>query len=38
MTRTKKPSIPDTHVLKGLMEEYQGMLRDAEKAVKKSCR
>ena len=35
MPRTKTPTIPDTHVLKRLMEEYLEMLREAEKAVKK---
>ena len=35
MPRTKAPTIPDTHVLKRLMEEYVEMLRDAEGAVKK---
>ncbi len=35
MAKTKAPSIPDTHVLKRLMEEYQVMLRDAERAVEK---
>jgi hypothetical protein len=34
MPRTKAPTIPDTHVLKRLMEEYVEMLREAEKAVK----
>jgi hypothetical protein len=34
MPRTKAPTIPDTHVLKRLMEEYLEMLREAEKAVK----
>ena len=33
MHRTKAPTIPDTHVLKRLMEEYVEMLRGAEKAV-----
>jgi hypothetical protein len=35
MPRTKAPAIPDTHVLKRLIEEYVQMLRDAEKAMKK---
>ena len=34
MPRTKAPTIPDTHVVKRLMEEYVEMLREAEKAVK----
>jgi len=34
MPRTKAPAIPDTHVLKRLMEEYVEMLRETEKAVK----
>ncbi len=35
MPKTKAPAIPDTHVLKRLMEEYVGMLHDTEKIVKK---
>ena len=35
MSYTKAPAIPDTHVLKRLMEEYVEMLRDTEKTVKK---
>ena len=35
MPRTKASTIPDTHVLKRLMEEYLEMLRETEKAVKK---
>jgi len=35
MPRTKALIIPDTHVLKRLMEEYVEMLRETEKAVKK---
>jgi len=35
MPRAKAFTIPDTHVLKRLMEEYLEMLREAEKAVKK---
>ena len=34
MSHTKAPAIPDTHVLKRLMEEYVEMLRDAERTVK----
>jgi hypothetical protein len=34
MPGTKAPAIPDTHVLKRLMEEYVEMLRETEKAVK----
>ncbi len=33
MPRTKALIIPDTHVLKRLMEEYLEMLRETEKAV-----
>lgn len=36
MPKTKAPSVPDTHVLKRLMEEYLEMLREAEKIVKKA--
>jgi hypothetical protein len=35
MARTKALTIPDTHVLMRLMEEYVEMLREAEKAVKR---
>ena len=35
MPQTKFPAIPDTHVLKRLMEEYVEMLRETEKTVKK---
>jgi len=35
MPRTKAPTIPDTHVLKRLMEEYVEMLHETEMAVKK---
>jgi hexokinase len=35
MSRTKAPVIPDTHVLKRLMEEYVEMLRETERTVKK---
>ena len=35
MPKTKAPTIPDTHVLKRLMEEYLEMLRETEKTVKK---
>lgn len=34
--KTKAPTVPDTHVLKGLMEEYSEMLRNAERGVKKT--
>jgi len=34
MPRSKAPAIPDTHVLKRLMEEYLEMLRGTEKTVK----
>jgi hypothetical protein len=36
MPKTKAPAIPDTHVLKRLMEEYLEMLRESEKIVKKA--
>ncbi len=36
MPRAKTATIPDTHVLRVLMEEYQEMLRDAERGVKKA--
>lgn len=35
MPKTKVSALPDTTTLVGLMEEYQQMLRDAERAVKK---
>ncbi len=35
MAKSKTPSVPDTHVIKVLMEEYLQMLRDAERGVKK---
>jgi hypothetical protein len=35
MPGTKAPPIPDTHVLKRLMEEYLEMLRETEKTIKK---
>ena len=35
MPKTKAPTIPDTHVLNRLMEEYLEMLRETEKIVKK---
>jgi hypothetical protein len=35
MARTIAPAIPDTHVLRRLMEEYVEMLRDTERTVKK---
>jgi len=35
MPRTKAPTIPDTHVLKRMMEEYVEMLGDTEKAVRR---
>jgi hypothetical protein len=36
MAKAKAPTVPDTEVLKGLMEDYQEMLRDAEKVVRKA--
>lgn len=36
MPKTKAPTVPDTHVLKRLMEEYLEMLREAEKIVRKA--
>ncbi|PYV10246.1 MAG: hypothetical protein DMG23_08310 [Acidobacteria bacterium] len=35
MPKAKAPAVPDTHVLKRLLEEYLEMLREAEKTVKK---
>jgi len=35
MPKAKTPAVPDTHVLRGLMEEYLDMLREAERGVKK---
>jgi len=35
MSHPKAPAIPDTHVLKRLMEEYVEMLRETERTVKK---
>jgi hypothetical protein len=36
MPKTKTPAVPDTHVLKRLMEEYLEMLGESEKIVKKA--
>ena len=36
MPKTKAPSVPDTRVLKRLMEEYLEMLRETERVVKKA--
>ncbi len=36
MAKTKAPAIPDTHVLKALMEEYLDMMRDVERGIKKA--
>ncbi len=36
MPKTKTPAIPDTQVLKRLMEEYLEMLRETEGIVKKA--
>jgi hypothetical protein len=36
MPKSKAPAVPDTHVLKRLMEEYLEMLRETEKIVKKA--
>jgi predicted transcriptional regulator len=36
MPKAKAPAVPDTHVLKRLMEEYLEMLRETEKIVKKA--
>jgi len=36
MPQTKAPAIPDTHVLKRLMEEYVEMLRDTEGIIKRA--
>jgi hypothetical protein len=35
MPKTKTTTVPDVHVLKEFMEEYQGMMRDAQQGVKK---
>ncbi len=35
MPKAKASVVPDTHVLKRLMEEYLDMLREAEKVTKK---
>jgi predicted nucleic acid-binding Zn-ribbon protein len=35
MTKPKTPSVPDVHVLRGLMEEYLEMLQEAERAGKR---
>jgi len=35
MPKSKTPAIPDTQTLRVLLEEYQEMLRDAERGVKK---
>jgi len=34
MSKTKAPAIPDTHLLKDLMQDYLEMLRETEKVVK----
>jgi hypothetical protein len=36
MPKSKASVVPDTHVLKRLMEEYLDMLRETERIVKKS--
>jgi hypothetical protein len=36
MPKTKAPAVPDTHVLKQLMEDYVEMLHGTEKIVKKA--
>ena len=36
MPKTKAPSVPDTRVLKRLMEDYLEMLRETERVVKKA--
>ncbi len=36
MPKTKTPAIPDTQVLKHLMEEYLGMLHEGENIVRKA--
>ena len=35
MPKPKTPAIPDTQALRGFMEEYQQMLRDADRQLKK---
>jgi hypothetical protein len=36
MAKTKAASVPDTHTLRVLLEEYLQMLREAERGVKKA--
>ncbi|MGA2629289.1 MAG: hypothetical protein ABSG54_03665 [Terriglobia bacterium] len=36
MPKSKASVVPDTHVLKRLMEEYLDMLRETEKIVKRA--
>jgi len=36
MPKSKASIIPDTHIIKRLMEEYLEMLRETEKIVKKA--
>jgi hypothetical protein len=36
MAKAKAPAVPDVHVLRGLMEEYQEMLRRVDRGVKKA--
>jgi len=36
MSKTNAPVVPDTHVLMGLMKEYEEMLRGAADGVKKA--
>jgi len=36
MTKAKTLVVPDTHLLRDLMEEYQDMLREAAEGVKKA--
>jgi hypothetical protein len=35
MPKTKAVAVPDVRVLKDFMEEYQGMMRDAQQGVKR---
>ena len=35
MPKTKAVTVPDVHVLKDFMEEYEDMMRDAQEGVKR---
>jgi hypothetical protein len=36
MAKSKTPVVPDTHVLRALMEEYVEILREAERRTRKA--